>query len=115
MKNYLGEFPVDVAKHPVYSKWIAADWAMLFIGKYGGIDGDHHKTWVLDQVARILKGTPVVVVQARWNNHEPEDRFTVASPPSKTYTQWVKEMKGPWVKTKYYEGWEYGYDEGIAP
>ena len=63
--KYLGEFPVDVATHPEYSKYTQADWAMLFIGKYGKIDGGHHKTWVLDQVARILKGTPAVVVQAR--------------------------------------------------
>ena len=54
--KYLGEFPVDVSKHPEYSKWTPADWAMVFIEKYSGIDGDHHKTWVFDQVARILKG-----------------------------------------------------------
>jgi len=24
--------------------------------RYGGIDGDHHKTWVIDQVARVLLG-----------------------------------------------------------
>jgi hypothetical protein len=28
--------------------------AIDFIVKYGGIDGAHHKTWVLDQVVRIL-------------------------------------------------------------
>lgn len=112
--KFLGEFPVDVSKHPEYSKYTPIDWAMLFIGKYGQIDGGHHKQWVLDQAARILKGTPVIVVQARWTNHEPEDRFTVGEP-SEAYLQWVKDMKGPWVKTKAYEGWEYGYDEGIAP
>jgi hypothetical protein len=115
MSNYLGEFPVDVSKHPVYSKWTPSDWAMLFVEKYGQIDGGHHKTWVLDQVARILKGTPVVVVQARWTDHKPEDRFTVASPPSEEYQNWVCDMKGPWVKTEHYEGFEYSYDEGIAP
>lgn len=24
--------------------------------KYGGIDGDHHKAWVIDQMVRILSG-----------------------------------------------------------
>ena len=24
--------------------------------KYGGIDGDHHKAWVIDQIVRILAG-----------------------------------------------------------
>ncbi len=28
--------------------------ALKLIERYGGIDGDHHKTWVIDQVARIL-------------------------------------------------------------
>ena len=30
--------------------------AMELIERYGQIDGDHHKAWVLDQVARVLKG-----------------------------------------------------------
>ncbi len=24
--------------------------------KYGGIDGDHHKMWVIDQMVRVLTG-----------------------------------------------------------
>ena len=28
--------------------------AIEIISKYGGIDGGHHKQWVLDQVMRIL-------------------------------------------------------------
>lgn len=24
--------------------------------RYGGIDGDHHKAWVIDQMVRILTG-----------------------------------------------------------
>ncbi len=31
--------------------------ALDLIIKYGGIDGDHHKAWVLDQVTRALSGT----------------------------------------------------------
>jgi hypothetical protein len=30
--------------------------ALDLIRRYGGIDGDHHKAWVLDQVARLLAG-----------------------------------------------------------
>lgn len=30
--------------------------------KYGGIDGDHHKAWVIDQMVRRLTGCPVVEV-----------------------------------------------------
>ncbi len=28
--------------------------ALELIGKYGGIDGGHHKQWLLDQLVRIL-------------------------------------------------------------
>lgn len=30
--------------------------ALIIIAEYAGIDGDHHKAWVIDQVARILAG-----------------------------------------------------------
>lgn len=32
------------------------DNALSIIEMYGGIDGAHHKTWVIDQVARALTG-----------------------------------------------------------
>jgi hypothetical protein len=32
--------------------------ALELIRRFGGIDGEHHKTWVIDQVARALIGTP---------------------------------------------------------
>jgi hypothetical protein len=41
--------------------------ALKVIERYGGIDGAHHKQWVLDQVVRILTG--------------------------RKYKAWVKEMK----------------------
>ncbi len=30
--------------------------ALDFLVKYGGIDGNHHKAWVIDQTVRILAG-----------------------------------------------------------
>lgn len=30
--------------------------ALDVIERFGGIDGEHHKTWVLDQVVRALTG-----------------------------------------------------------
>lgn len=32
------------------------DEALEIILRYGGIDGNHHKAWVLDQVVRVLTG-----------------------------------------------------------
>lgn len=42
-------------------------YALEVIERYGGIDGQHHKTWVIDQVARMLTGDG--------------------------YNEWVREMK----------------------
>ena len=111
MEGYLGETPVDVKTHPKFKNYTPADWAMYFIGRYGQIDGSHHKQWVLDQAARILKGTPVEVVLARWSNGLEEYRVWTADEPSEEYKNWVEEMKGDIVDGEY----EYGYDEGIAP
>jgi hypothetical protein len=41
---------VDVAEE----RQTRIDAALTFIEMYGGVDGAHHKQWVLDQVARAL-------------------------------------------------------------
>ena len=105
-KNYLGEFPVVIADSP-FKDYTSANWALYYVERYGGIDGAHHKDWVLDQVARILNGAEITVVQARWRDGQKDFRVTVTE--TEQYHQWVKDMKdgedGPDT---------YGYDEGIA-
>ena len=60
MEGYLDETIVDV-KNSEYKDYDEKDWALLYIEMYNGIDGAHHKDWLLDQVARILKGTEMIV------------------------------------------------------
>jgi len=82
MENkYLGEEQIDISKTG-FAGYTKEDWAMYFIGSYGQINGAHHKNWVLDQVARILKGTPVIVKIARWSDGNWEYRVTVNNTPS---------------------------------
>lgn len=99
MNRYLGETDVthEHQCEPV-------EMALLYIEMYGGIDGAHHKDWVLDQVARILNGAPVTVKQAAWDNGHTELRYTVGE--CNRYHQWVNRICN--------DG-EYDYDEGIAP
>lgn len=42
--------------------------------RYGGIDGEHHKTWVIDQMVRALTGDRYeqVVAEARDGEVGPE-------------------------------------------
>ena len=69
--------------------------ALGYIERYGGIDGGHHKQWVLDQVVRALLGCPV--------NGDDQGE-------SEAYQAWVRAMcmgeDGPD---------SYDWDTGIAP
>lgn len=107
MEGYLGQKPVDIKNHPMFSKYTTNDWAMLWIELYGQIDGDHHKAWVIDQVARILKGCKIIVEEASWDNGHTEYRYDLDEP-SDTYTEWVKDMLGDYNE-------RYDYNVGIAP
>ena len=104
MNGYLGETVVK-QEDTKYKGFSNVDMAMVYIERYGGIDGDHHKTWVLDQVARILKGTPIIYKKAAWDDGTVEVRIETGKP-SKKYTKWAKDMLC--------DG-EYDYDVGIAP
>ena len=107
MKGYLGEFPVELADTP-FATFTSADWALHFIERYGGIDGAHHKQWLIDQLARILNDAPVHVVEARWEGGHTEYRIDVG--PSDKYATWVEEIKagedGPET---------YTWEEGVPP
>lgn len=103
MKGYLGETDIT-AESNRDPQFMALQYVML----YGGIDGAHHKDWVLDQVARILNGAPVTVKLAKWDDGTENIRYSVGE--SDQYHAWVAELKdgedGPET---------YGYEEGIAP
>lgn len=100
---YLGmsEGVVDTVHTPVEN-------ALMYITMYGGIDGAHHKEWVLDQVARILNGAPVVVYQKRWEDGHVEYEPEVGE--SDQYHEWVAAFKDGEDGPETYE-----YSEGIAP
>jgi hypothetical protein len=108
MKRYLGETIVDVSDTE-YKDYTPQDWALQWIGEYGGVDGDHHKNWVLDQVVRILKGTKVIVKVGRWSDGQEEYRITLDEAPFE-YHKWVQNIcdGGDGPNT-------YHYDIGIAP
>jgi hypothetical protein len=111
---YLGEFPIEDENNP-YLDFSPAEWALVYIRDFGGIDGEHHKLWVMDQVVRILHGTPVEVVEARWGvsvnhpNGETNIRFNTGEP-TQEYHDWVAKCRNGEDGPDSYE-----YDEGIAP
>lgn len=102
MEGYLGERDVTVDHSHT-----PAEAALRFLAS-GQIDGEHHKLWVLDQVARCLHGAPLTVREASWKNGQTELRYSVGTCPA--YERWVAEMRdgedGPET---------YSYDMGSAP
>jgi len=82
--------------------------ALDIANRYGGIDGGHHKMWVIDQMVRALTGCPVVVESG-------VDSAGVAY----TYeTQGASEEYRAWVQA-HRDGEDgpetYDWDEGVAP
>ena len=104
MPKYLGQEPVDLKNHPVYGKFTQVDWAMLYITKYGATDGAHHKAWVIDQVAQILKGVEMTAVLAKWDDGQEEYRFDLSTTLTPEYVEWRAPLEQ-----------EYGWDGGIPP
>lgn len=108
MSNYLGETVLDI-NDTEYAEYTPQDWAMLWVEMYTGIDGSHHKDWLIDQIARILKGTKVIIKLAKWDDGIEEYRFTLDDA-SIEYHKWVERMcDGE-------DGADtYSYEVGIAP
>ena len=109
MSKFIGEIIVKQSDVLEFKHYTKADWVMYFISSYGQEDGSHHKGWVLDQVARILKGSEIEIRKASWDNGESEYHVNIVRP-SEEYKQWVVQMgegiNGPET---------YSYDEGVAP
>lgn len=114
--NYLGEEVVADLKGTPFEKHGPKEWALEFIERWGGTDGDDHKQWVIDQVARILNGTPVVVKKASWDRGAGvklvEWRLDTGDP-SEAYKKWVRDMKRGDAEEG--EEDEYDWEEGTPP
>lgn len=115
MNGYKGTIEVSMDQHPIYQNYTKEDFVLHFLESYGQIDGDHHKAWVLDQIARILKGTPLKLTMSEWIVEDiPISEFYITTgEPSQEYLDWVESMKGEWDPEN--EEFEYWYEEGCAP
>ncbi len=82
--------------------------ALRIAVRFGGIDGDHHKAWVIDQVVRALTDCPVIKQEGVDCHGKIYTYKTMRE--SKEYSKLVKKAKagedGPDT---------YNWDIGIAP
>ena len=110
MQGYLGETPIDISD-TVYSEYTPKDWALFYIKKYGGIDGAHHKDWVLDQVVRLLTGAVPKFSLRKWANGQEELTFDESEMTTPEYEAFVLEYEDRDENGEV----QYEYNTGIAP
>ena len=77
----------------------------LDMAQNGSTDGAHHKTWVIDQLVRILTGCPTVMVDGIDSNNQSYTYPTFGE--SEEYEQWVREFQKGEDGPNTYE-WETG-------
>lgn len=108
MNGYLGEIDIDI-NETEFKNSNEIDWIRYFINEYCGIDGSHHKQWLIDQILRITLGTKIKIKKAQWHNGNEEYRISLKEPP-REYFEWIEKYEngedGPQT---------YSYDPGIAP
>jgi hypothetical protein len=100
MREFIGEVLVENDK-------TKEEYVLLWIEIYGQYDGAHHKTWVLDQISRIINDTQIITKLASWSDGHQEKRYSLDKP-SEKYLQWVEDMCDG-------EDGKNDYDFGVAP
>ncbi len=78
--------------------------------QYGGTDGEHHKTWVIDQMVRELTGCPTVQRESPFAWADGKKHIIDTLGESEEYLELVRKARegedGPET---------YDWDTGIAP
>lgn len=84
------------------------DTALDYALRYGGIDGAHHKMWVIDQMVRALTACPLVLAVAKDSNQEAYE-----------YERQGASEEYQWLIQEHQDGADgpntYGWDEGTPP
>lgn len=84
--------------------------------KYAGIDGSHHKDWVIDQMVRALHGCPLEWCE-NVTHQDPSKhyRFYIQGR-SEEYKAFVKEALGEChINEDGFEQYDYTWEEGCPP
>jgi hypothetical protein len=84
------------------------DRALDYAVRYGGIDGAHHKNWVIDQMVRALTGCPLVTTSSTDYAGKPYTYESQAE--SKEYQELVRQARAGEDGPETYE-----WDEGTPP
>lgn len=100
--EYLGETILEQGMTK-FANHTTNDWIRYWIDGYGSTDGAHHKQWLIDQIAKLTFGTPVIIKLAKWDNGQEEYRITLGKT-NDEYNKWFKEFEE-----------QYGYEHGTPP
>jgi hypothetical protein len=82
---------------------------LALASNFGGIDGDHHKMWTIDQMVRVLTGCPIVKSEVFIDaNQKPYTANVLGE--SEAYQAFIAEHNAGEDGLDTYE-----WDVGIAP
>jgi len=93
---------IDISKTE-YAMYSPTAWALKWIEMHGDIEGDQQKAWLLDQIARILNYTKVVIEKLTFRPDMPPEYIFSLDEPAEQYHRWVANLGDP------------DYDTGVAP
>lgn len=105
--------------------WRRVRKALFVAAQSGGVDGEAHKQWVIDQMVRALTGCPIENRTVR--DCDGVEYTFPRQGESEEYTEWVRAFKGGrWVhgaytvgNNEYVDGEDgpdtYDWDEGVVP
>jgi hypothetical protein len=103
VEKYLGEEILTDLTGTEFEGWGPVEWIASFVDGYGMTEGEYHKQWLIDAVARIAHGAPVVVKRASWGTEHSELRVSIGT--SEHYERWVEGRRAAGRD----------WDAGIAP
>ena len=88
MAKYLGEKILNI-EETEFKDYTKNDWILLFLEKYGLVEGSWHKNWLLGTIAKLANDTKVIIKLAKWDNGQEEYRFELDNNSDK-YNEWVE-------------------------
>ncbi len=89
MGEYLGGTIIRDLVGTPFENYSQIDWGFYFITVYAQLNGNYKET-VIDNIARILNGSEVIVSLHTWDTCESEYRLELV--PSHKYKAWVSSM-----------------------
>jgi hypothetical protein len=104
MPKYLGEEILNI-EETEYKDYTKNDWILLFLEKYGLVEGTWSKNWLMDTIAQLANDTKIIIKLAKWDDGQEEYRFELDNPSNK-YIKWLELFNEEDEDYGIFNGWK---------